>query len=106
MFEPRKPLEFKPIEPKKPLPPYTGISQYVNLFETTPPPPAKPIQTIEEIKQQKREKAIKLHKEKVELLAVDWDPHNNPKATEQVLRFITRLYLNNLRLGFLIETPI
>jgi U1 small nuclear ribonucleoprotein len=94
MFEPRYPVEFKkPILPKEEPPKYTGISQYTNLFEKTAPPPVPPFEAPAERKKNRRERLIKLHNEKNELLANDWDPHSNPKATENAYStlFIGRL---------------
>jgi hypothetical protein len=82
MFEPFAPIEFKPPIQKPALPPYTGIAQYLQLFETTEPPKPKVFETPLQRKQKLKEKILKLHKEKNEVLANDWDPHNNPKATE------------------------
>lgn len=64
------------------MPPYTGIAQYVNLFEKTPPPPVAPFTPPDEVKKQVKEKLAATHKEKNALLAADYDPHKNPKATE------------------------
>jgi len=82
MFEPLAPLEFKPPENKPNLPPYSGVSQYVSLFETNSPPKPKPFETPAEKKEKAKERLQKLNKEKNDLLAHDWDPHNNSKATE------------------------
>jgi hypothetical protein len=75
-------LQFrKPVEERK-LPPYTGIAQYTSMFETTPPPPPQPVETPLERKIHAKEKLQATNAEKNELLASNWDPHNNPKATE------------------------
>jgi hypothetical protein len=82
MFAPRGMLQFrKPVEERK-LPPYTGIAQYTNLFETVPPPPPQPVETPLQRKIHMKEKLQATNAEKNELLAGNWDPHNNPKATE------------------------
>lgn len=94
MFDPRFPVEFKkPVEHKEEPPKYTGISQYASLFEKTAPPPVVPFETPAERKKNRREQLMKLHDEKNELLANDWDPHSNPKATENAYStlFIGRL---------------
>ena len=83
MFAARPKLQYKPpIQGKKELPSYTGISQYVSCFEKGPPPPPTVFVPPAERKEKLKEKLTTLHNEKNELLAADWDPHSNPKATE------------------------
>ena len=83
MFEPRPPVQFKPpASEHKHDASYTGIGQYVSLFEKTPPPPPAPFVPPAERKKQMKEKLMALHQEKNELLSADWDPNSNPKATE------------------------
>lgn len=83
MFEPRPLLEYKPpVQQNHRTPTYTGIAQYTELFEKGPPPPHAPFIPPVERKVQMKEKLVSLHNEKNELLAADWDPNNNPKATE------------------------
>lgn len=93
MFDPITPLEFKPPLERKPTVPISGISTYVKNFETTPPPPPKPFIPPTEAKALARERLQKLHQEKNELLAQDWDPHNNHKATSNAFAtvFVSRL---------------
>lgn len=82
MFEPRQLIEFKkPPEPRI-LPPYTGIAQYTALFEKTPPPPPTHIETPGERKADLKERLATVNKAKNEVLAADYAPHKNPKATE------------------------
>lgn len=76
------PIIYKgPIDKKRMLP-YSGIAQFANNFETTPPPPVIPFETPADRKRKRREKMEKLNTERNELLLSDWDPHSNPKATE------------------------
>lgn len=82
MFEPLAPVEFKPPVLKREMPPYSGISSFVHAFETGPPPPPKAFETPQERKQKIKAKMLQLHKEKVEILVNDWDPHSDSKATE------------------------
>lgn len=82
MFEPLAPLEFKiPVE-RHPLPAYSGVSQFASLFESEEPPKPKPFETPTDRKTKAKERLQKQHKERNELLVNEWDPHNNPKATE------------------------
>ena len=82
MFEPRPPVEHKKNIVKVRMPPYTGIAQYLNAFEKTPPPPRILFETPKERKLRIRAEIKKVNDEKLELLAADWDPHSNPFATE------------------------
>jgi U1 small nuclear ribonucleoprotein len=82
MFEPLAPLEFKPPLERRALPTYSGVSKYSSLFETGEPPKPRPFETPIERKAKAKERLQKQHKEKNELLVNEWDPHNNPKATE------------------------
>lgn len=81
MFDPQAPIIFKPPVTKKEQLPMTGIGSLVGLFETTPAPKPKPFEAPAERKKKTRERMQKLHKEKNDLLAQDWDPHHNSKAT-------------------------
>ncbi|KAJ1383676.1 hypothetical protein B484DRAFT_341868, partial [Ochromonadaceae sp. CCMP2298] len=93
MFDPRKPLEFKPPSRNPSMPSYTGVGAFLTSFETTPPPAASVYQPPAEQKLAAKERLLQLHGEKCELLAADWDPHNNPKATENayLTLFVGRL---------------
>jgi U1 small nuclear ribonucleoprotein len=82
MFEPTVPLEWKPKPERRELPPYSGIAAFVTNFETEEPPKLKPFEPPAERKKRMKEKMQKLHHEKNDLLANEWDPHANPKATE------------------------
>jgi hypothetical protein len=93
MFEPVAPLEYKPPLQKRSLPPYTGVSQYLSLFEKEEPSKPKPFETPLERKKALREKMLKLHKEKNEIFMNDWDAHNNSKATESVNFSLSQLFL-------------
>jgi hypothetical protein len=94
MFEPVAPLEYKPPLQKRSLPPYTGVSQYLSLFEKEEPSKPKPFETPLERKKALREKMLKLHKEKNEIFMNDWDAHNNSKATESVNFSLSLALLN------------
>lgn len=81
MFEARPLPMFFPKDKKKPYPPYAGVSSLLKEFETTPAPPRPLFEPPAERKRRIRREMAALHAEKVELLASDWDPHSNPKAT-------------------------
>ena len=87
MFEPRPPLEHKPKLVKRKMPPYTGIGQYVNLFELVQPEVAV-VENVKDRKLRIREELQKANDEKNELLKADWDPQRNFKATEYDLAWI------------------
>ena len=59
-----------------------GISMYTLQFETEKPPVPPVFDPPKERKRRYKETMAKLHTERNELLASQWDPHNNPKATE------------------------
>lgn len=82
MFEPLAPLEFKPPIVRREFSGYNGIALSTSLFEKDPPPKPKSFETPLERRQKSRAKTLQLHKEKVEILVNDWDPHSNTKATE------------------------
>ena len=86
MFEPRPPVEFARLPTKPPPQPYSGINQYVGLFETAPPPPREKYISYAERKTAERAALMKVHAEKVELEKEDWDPKKDKKATEDPYR--------------------
>lgn len=83
MFEPRPPLEYKPPLIKRKMPGYTGIANLLNEFELVTPP-IVPVELPKDRKLKVREQLLKTNAEKNELLVADWNPHQNPKATELV----------------------
>lgn len=93
MFEPRPPVEHKPLLEKRKMPPYTGIAQFVQAFETTPAPPKDTFETPKERKARQHEELKKLHLEKLDLVAQEWDPALNRNATENAYHtlFVGRL---------------
>lgn len=93
MFEPRPPIEFKEPLVKKQMPAYSGIGQYVSLFEHGPPPEREPFQTPAERQASVKERMKKLNDDRNELTVADWDPHSNPKATSNAYNtlFVGRL---------------
>ena len=81
MFEPRPPLEYKPPLIKRKMPGYSGISHLINEFELVTPP-IVPVELPKDKKLKLREQLLKSHAEKNEILAAEWDPYRNYKATE------------------------
>mmetsp|Transcript_740 Transcript_740/g.726 ORF Transcript_740/g.726 Transcript_740/m.726 type:complete len:459 (+) Transcript_740:69-1445(+) len=92
MFEPRPPLEYKPPLIKRKMPGYTGIANLLNEFELVTPP-IVPVELPKDRKLKVREQLLKTNAEKNELLVADWNPHQNPKATENAYQtlFVARL---------------
>eukprot|EP01027_Heterolobosea_sp_BB2_P021721 GEZU01031429.1.p2 GENE.GEZU01031429.1~~GEZU01031429.1.p2 ORF type:complete len:233 (+),score=59.20 GEZU01031429.1:109-807(+) len=84
MFNPRPPLEYWPPAKKGKFPAYTGVAQFVNLFEdpaTAPPPPAwRPPESRrkreERLKREKQEK----HEQELRKALEEWDPHKDPNV--------------------------
>jgi hypothetical protein len=81
MFEPRPPLAFQPPVVKRKMPPYSGIGHLVAQFELVTPP-FIPVELPKDRKLRIRDQLLKTTAEKNELLAAEWDPHRNYKATE------------------------
>jgi len=96
LFRPRDPLPYEPPIQKRKMPSYTGVSQYLYLFQTqknTPPPPPMTVMSREDkLKQKKQQKQLEEMK-KIEDQIKVWDPHNNPKSTDEPYKtlFIARL---------------
>ena len=82
MFEPRPPIRPAKSMVKKRMPPYTGIAGYLSQFEMEPPPPEPHKELPAEIKARRIAEMQKLNDERNDALAADWDPKNNPNATE------------------------
>ena len=83
MFEPNPPLVLKPKIVKRKMPPYTGISAYLDSFERDGPPPLPPKgPTSKEIKLTRVAARMKVTDELTATLRQDWNPHKNSKATE------------------------
>ena len=84
MFDPRPPVDFARPVKRPPTKPYTGVAQYVGLFEKEAPPPRAPFVTHRERKAKEREARMKAHEERLGLELEDWDPKKDAKATECV----------------------
>lgn len=84
MFQPRPPLEYRPPIVRRESKPYTGVSQYLSLFETSTPPPREEFEQPADRKKRLKEQMARLNDEKNELMLADWNPQANPKATGYV----------------------
>ena len=93
MFEPNPPLEFKPPVAKRESKPYTGVTNYINLFEKETPPPRDEFEPPAERKKRIKDQLVALNNEKLELMLDQWKPKLNPKATENAYStlFVGRL---------------
>eukprot|EP01041_Mallomonas_annulata_P012567 gene12567-26463_t len=93
MFEPRPPLQYKPLLAKPSMPQYTGIAALVKEFETTPPPVPIPFETPRDRKMQEKLELQRIERERLEIIAQDWDPNKNRKATHNAYHtlFVGRL---------------
>ncbi|PRP83742.1 hypothetical protein PROFUN_09074 [Planoprotostelium fungivorum] len=86
MFSPRPRLAFIPAEKEKaPLPPYSGVSDYMSFFENPaevpPMAPQYPFETRRARKQRMNQSRLNAHKEKLVELAKSWEPAKDPNAT-------------------------
>ena len=81
MFQARVPLKYFSPETSNGHPNYSGIVNLVELFEKEVPQPRPYFESPQEKRKKLHESQEKNHLEKLELLAADWDPHANSKAT-------------------------
>ncbi|ANQ09010.1 U1 small nuclear ribonucleoprotein [Plasmodium coatneyi] len=93
LFQARPPLSFhKPIQKKK-HEPYSGISEYVNLFEDKEPPPKIKLENAKERKERKKKEKITYNELMLKELRKNYDPFKNEDLTEDPKKtiFIGRL---------------
>jgi U1 small nuclear ribonucleoprotein len=99
LFAARPPIEYLAPVSKRPMPAYTGVAKFMTYFkppnEDPPPEPLKILNRDERRAQRRREKLEK-EKERIEREIKDWDPHSNPKATDEAYKtlFVCRLSYN------------
>jgi U1 small nuclear ribonucleoprotein len=96
LFAPREPIKFvPPLERPKHHRrlPYTGLAQYMQLFETDLPPLPVKTETKEEKKERKKRERLEQVQYKIEQELALWDPQNNDKSTEDPYKslFVGRL---------------
>lgn len=97
LFYPRPQLDFVPLKPLNNYPSYEGVAAYVQKFEdprvTPQPGPSPGVETRAQIKERKRKLKWQKEMQRIEELMKTWDPHNNPKATEEAYKtlFVGRL---------------
>ncbi|KJP87965.1 hypothetical protein AK88_02399 [Plasmodium fragile] len=93
LFQARPPLTFhKPIQKKK-HEAYSGISEYVNLFEDKEPPPKIKLENPKERKERKKKEKITYNELMLKEMRKHYDPFKNPDLTEDPNKtiFIGRL---------------
>eukprot|EP01098_Paradermamoeba_levis_P013589 TRINITY_DN622_c0_g1_i1.p1 TRINITY_DN622_c0_g1~~TRINITY_DN622_c0_g1_i1.p1 ORF type:complete len:337 (-),score=70.85 TRINITY_DN622_c0_g1_i1:172-1071(-) len=96
MFAARPPIPYIQPAEKKTQATYSGIGQYIQFFEdpkTVDQSQFKPIETKDQIKARKRKEKQEKEEEKIQKLVKNWDPHNNPKATQDAYKtlFVSRI---------------
>lgn len=88
------PLPFQAPIVKKKLPPLSGLSNFVDLFEKDPPPERVIQDTPIVIKAKKRAEKVEKHKEELRERILEYKPKENPRATLDAMRtlFVGRLH--------------
>ena len=84
MFNPRRLVSIAPPPEESKKPGYSGVGAFASFFETTPAPAKQPFEEPSERKARVRKEKEAAHKEKLELLVSNWNPHGNPKATRYI----------------------
>jgi len=84
MFEPRPPVDFKAPISKRKMPPYSGISQFVDQFETGNPPDRIVFETPKQRQDRKRKEKMATVQADLSAKTEKWDPHaeNEAKTTD------------------------
>mmetsp|Transcript_37342 Transcript_37342/g.91483 ORF Transcript_37342/g.91483 Transcript_37342/m.91483 type:complete len:426 (+) Transcript_37342:113-1390(+) len=81
LFTPRPPPEhFDPMK-EKVCTPLTGIGEYVELFETTAPPPRETFETPKQRKARRLQEAIDEHKEYIKSIIAEYRPKEDGNAS-------------------------
>lgn len=83
MFQTLQPVEPKPPVVKRKMPPYTGIAELVEQFETTKPEPRPPFEAPKARHARQRKATMEANDAKLQLELEEWDPH---KVTSVGLR--------------------
>ncbi|OQS07357.1 hypothetical protein THRCLA_00628 [Thraustotheca clavata] len=77
LFEPNPPLEYMLPIIKRKMPPYTGLTEYFDKFETSDPPPRVVNETPKERKERIRNEKAEQNELKLKELAEQWDPEKD-----------------------------
>jgi U1 small nuclear ribonucleoprotein len=99
LFSARPAVEYAQPTTKRRMLPYGGVAQcmasFTNPIDEPPPEPLK-LLTREERTAIKREKKKEKERQKIENEIQSWDPHVNPKATDEAFKtlFVCRLSYN------------
>jgi len=99
LFAARPVVEYVAPVSKRRMLPYSGVAQCMTYFsnptENPPPEPLKLLNRDERNALKRKEKQEK-ERQKVESDLKEWDPHNNPKATDEAYKtlFVCRLSYN------------
>ena len=80
MFKPEAPIPFMPPVTKRKMPPYHGVAQFVDEFETTAPEPRGTFEDVLERKERRRKEKQAEVEAAADEAAKAWDPHNPTPA--------------------------
>eukprot|EP01053_Blabericola_migrator_P001725 Blabericola_migrator_1__1724@NODE_1463_length_4505_cov_224_617846_g238_i2_p3_GENE_NODE_1463_length_4505_cov_224_617846_g238_i2NODE_1463_length_4505_cov_224_617846_g238_i2_p3_ORF_typecomplete_len253_score36_31RRM_1/PF00076_22/1_3e19U1snRNP70_N/PF12220_8/2e16RRM_5/PF13893_6/1_2e06RRM_7/PF16367_5/1_8e04RRM_7/PF16367_5/3_4e06RL/PF17797_1/3_1e05RRM_occluded/PF16842_5/0_14PHM7_cyt/PF14703_6/0_18RRM_2/PF04059_12/0_26Strep_SA_rep/PF06696_11/0_45Strep_SA_rep/PF06696_11/1_8e03_NODE_1463_length_4505_cov_22 len=79
LFAPRPPLERLPWPKKRKHAPYTGLSDLVNLFETTPPPKVEPFEAPKERRERIKKEKLAQYQEDLKNRIAEYKPLRDPE---------------------------
>jgi len=92
LFAARDPIPYLPpverLSHEKRTTGYTGISDYLQYFETGPPPPRQKYETKEERQERRRKEKQEQVTYKLEQEIAMWQPADNDRATSEPFRTI------------------
>jgi U1 small nuclear ribonucleoprotein len=99
LFSARPPIEYAAPVSKRRMLPYNGVSQFISFFkDPKDDPPPEPLKLLnrDERKALKRKEKQEKEQLRIEKERKEWDPHNNPKATDEAYKtlFVSRLSYN------------
>ena len=75
MFQAEAPLEFVTQKLKRKMPPYGGVAQFIDYFETEKPHPRPPFEDPLQRRSRKRKEKIAVDSEVTEAAFAAWNPH-------------------------------
>jgi len=99
LFQSRAPIDYVAPVSKRRMLPYNGVAQFVSFFkDPKDEPPPEPLKLLnrDERKAIKRKEKQEQERQRIERELKEWDPHNNPKATDEAYKtlFVSRLSYN------------